>query len=182
MQDTYESRLARGSGRRHAGICGANGRWKPLCGSLASKLEKFDPATGNHQAVVDAENWVWGTPSLEGDTLYFGDVDGNFYSYNTSTGATRMEPIKPITRTTAMSITASPLPPFGRRYSGCHRIRFYLSGRRWKQSLGKEQHRRQDLHKPHRCRRFDLVAPLETDVYLYAYNQAGRAWTFTPEN
>ena len=55
-------------------------------GSLASKLEKFDPATGNHQSVLDAENWVWSTPSLDGDTLYFGDVDGNFYSFNTSTG------------------------------------------------------------------------------------------------
>src|SRR5690349_12117770 len=44
-------------------------------GSLGSQLEKFDAATGNHQPVVDAENWIWGTPALEGETLYFADVD-----------------------------------------------------------------------------------------------------------
>ena len=32
-------------------------------GSLASHLEKFDPATGNHQSVLDAENWIWSTPA-----------------------------------------------------------------------------------------------------------------------
>ena len=57
-----------------------------------------------HQSVVDAENWVWGTPSLDGDTLYFSDVDGNFYSFNTSTGTQDWKPIKP-----NGPVTASPL-------------------------------------------------------------------------
>src|SRR4030095_3409485 len=77
-------------------------------GSLESKLEKFDPATGKHQSVLDAENWVWSTPSLDGDTLYFGDVSGNLYSYNTSTNKLNWNPVKPDTSETA-SITASPV-------------------------------------------------------------------------
>jgi outer membrane protein assembly factor BamB len=55
-------------------------------GSLASKLEKFDPATGSHESVLNAKNWIWSTPAVDGDTLYFGDVDGNFYSFNISSG------------------------------------------------------------------------------------------------
>jgi outer membrane protein assembly factor BamB len=32
-------------------------------GSLASQLERFDPATGAHNSILDAEDWIWSTPS-----------------------------------------------------------------------------------------------------------------------
>ena len=83
-------------------VLGADGML--YVGSLTCKLERFDPATGKHQSVLDAENWVWSTPAVDGDTLYFGNVAGNFYSFNTATGKSNWKPVKP-----DGAITASPL-------------------------------------------------------------------------
>ena len=73
-------------------------------GSLAKQLEKFDPATGKHESVLDTNGWIWGTPVADGDNIYFSDVDGYFYSYNTKTGSLNWEPVQPDS-----AITASPL-------------------------------------------------------------------------
>lgn len=73
-------------------------------GSFAKQLEKFDPATGEHQAVLNVSGWIWGTPIADGDNLYFGDVDGNFYSYNVKEAKLNWAPIKP-----DGAITSSPL-------------------------------------------------------------------------
>jgi len=55
-------------------------------GSLTKQLERFDPVTGEHTSVYETHDWVWSTPLVDGDNLYFGDVAGNFYSYNTKEG------------------------------------------------------------------------------------------------
>ncbi|MCC6299558.1 MAG: PQQ-binding-like beta-propeller repeat protein [Anaerolineales bacterium] len=73
-------------------------------GSLAKQLERFDPATGEHSSVLDTNGWIWGTPVADGDNLYFADVDGYFYSYNTAEQKLNWEPVQP-----DASITASPL-------------------------------------------------------------------------
>ena len=73
-------------------------------GSFAKQLEKFDPATGKHEPVLDTKGWIWGTPIADGDNIYFSDVDGYFYSYNTKTGSLNWEPVQPDS-----AITASPL-------------------------------------------------------------------------
>jgi len=146
-------------------------------GSLASQLEKFDPVTGKHQAVVKAENWVWSTPSLDGDTLYFGDVDGNFYSYNISSGSQNWKSIKP-----DGSITASPL------VRGDHILVASESGSvfavdrdgkvLWNEAIGGKIYT-----SPVAAGDLIIVAPLETDFYLVALDSNGRqVWTFTPEN
>lgn len=85
-----------------APVLGADGML--YVGSLASKLERFDPATGDHESVKDTNDWVWGTPVTDGDNLYFGDVAGYFYSYNTKTGGWNFDPIQ-----LDGAITASPL-------------------------------------------------------------------------
>ncbi len=73
-------------------------------GSLAAQLEKFNPATGEHQSVIEAKNWIWSTPVVNGDALYFGDLEGYFYSLNVSTGKLNWSPIQP-----DGPITAAPL-------------------------------------------------------------------------
>jgi outer membrane protein assembly factor BamB len=77
-------------------------------GSFAKQLERFDPATGKHEPVVNTKGWIWGTPVVDGDNLYFGDiisgVGGYFYSYNTKTGKLNWDPVK-----LGSEITASPL-------------------------------------------------------------------------
>ena len=73
-------------------------------GSLADQLEKFDPATGAHEPVLDTQGWIWGTPVVNGDNLYFSDYKGYFYSYNIKEGKLNWEPVQP-----DGAITASPL-------------------------------------------------------------------------
>jgi outer membrane protein assembly factor BamB len=73
-------------------------------GSLSKKLERFDPVSGDHESVKDTNDWVWGTPVVDGDMLYFGDVAGYFYSYNTATRDWNWEPVK-----LDGAITSSPL-------------------------------------------------------------------------
>jgi outer membrane protein assembly factor BamB len=146
-------------------------------GSLASQLEKFDPATGNHEAVVDAENWVWSTPSLDGDTLYFGDVDGNFYAFNTSTGSLNWQPVKP-----DGPITASPLVRENHILFATESGSVYALDRDgkvlWTEEIGGKIYTT-----PVAAGDLTLVAPLETEFYLAALDANGRqVWTFTPEN
>lgn len=146
-------------------------------GSLASQLEKFDPATGKHQTVVEAENWVWSTPSLNGDTLYFGDVDGSLYSFNTSTGSLNWKPVKP-----DAAITASPLIREEYVLLATESGSMFAVDRDgkvlWSEEVGGKIYTT-----PVAAGDLTIVAPLETEFYLAALDLNGRqVWTFTPEN
>jgi eukaryotic-like serine/threonine-protein kinase len=143
-------------------------------GSLASKLEKFDAATGNHQPILDAENWVWSTPSLDGDTLYFSDVDGNFYSVDTATGNLNwsVQPDGPV--------TASPLIQNDHILLATESGSIYAVDRDgkvlWSEEVGGKIYTT-----PVAAGDVILVAPLETDFYLAALDPNGRQiWTFAP--
>jgi outer membrane protein assembly factor BamB len=153
-------------------VLGENGTL--YVGSLASRLESFDPVTGSRQPVVDAENWVWSTPSLEGDTLYFSDVDGNFYSVNTATGDLNWS-IKP-----DGPITASPLLQDDHIFLATESGSVYAVDRDgnvlWTEEIGGKIYTT-----PVAAGDVILVAPLETDFYLTALDPNGRqVWSFTP--
>jgi outer membrane protein assembly factor BamB len=152
-------------------------------GSLASQLEKFDSATGNHQTVLDAENWVWSTPSLDGDTLYFSDVDGNFYSYNTSTGSPNWNSIQP-----DGPVTASPLVREEYVLLATESGSIFAIDRAgkvvWSEEVADEDGRKGQIYTtPIAVGDLTIVAPLNTNFYLVALDPNGRrVWTFTPEN
>jgi outer membrane protein assembly factor BamB len=147
-------------------------------GSLASQLEKFDPATGNHQSVFDAENWVWGTPSLEGDTLFFGDVDGNVYSFNTSTGKLNWDPVKPDSAITASPLVLGDSVLVATESGSIYEVTKEGQSRLWSQPGG------QIYTTPIQAGDLILVAPMGTEAYLFAFTQDGKqAWQpFRPEN
>lgn len=143
-------------------------------GSLASRLEKFDPATGTHETIVDAENWVWSTPTLDGDTLYFSDVDGNFYSVDTATGNVNWT-VKP-----DGPITASPLIQDDYIFLATESGSVYALDRDgtvlWSEEVGGKIYTT-----PVAAGDVVLVAPLETEFYLAALDKNGRqVWTYTP--
>jgi outer membrane protein assembly factor BamB len=144
-------------------------------GSLASKLERFDPATGNHQPVLEAENWIWSTPALDGDTLYFGDVDGYFYSFNTATGDPAWNPVKPDD-----AITASPLVREDHILLATESGSLFAMDRSgkvlWTEKVGGKIYT-----SPLAVGDLIVVAPLETEFYLTGLDPNGRQiWTFTP--
>ncbi len=48
-------------------------------GSFTGKLE-FVSSTGTQRTLAETKNWIWGPPSLDGETLYFADLGGRVYS------------------------------------------------------------------------------------------------------
>lgn len=154
---------------------GADG--KLYVGSLASKLERFDPETGAHEAVLNAENWIWSTPILDTDTLYFGDLKGYFYSFNTLTGTLNWNPIQP-----DGPITASVLVQNGHLLLATESGNIYAIGKDgktlWYEAVGGKIYTT-----PVTSGDLILVAPMETDFHLAALDSNGRrVWTFKPEN
>ena len=159
-------------------VLGADGML--YAGSLASKLEKFDPATGDHQTVLEAKNWIWSTPALDGDTLYFGDIDGNFYSFNTSNGKLNWNPVKP-----DAAITASPLVQNDHVLLTTESGSVFAVGKDgkvlWTQQVGGNVGKIYTTPVP--AGDLTIVSPLGTDFYLAALDANGRqVWTFTPQN
>ena len=152
-------------------------------GSLASQLEQFNPQTGQHKSVFSAQNWIWSTPVVDGDALYFGDVDGNFYSFNTTTQELNWS-IQP-----DGSITASPLvltdyilvaTETGKTDESFGTI-FAISREGdilWNEEVGGTIYT-----SPVVASELILVSPLGADGNLYAYDMTGRenSWSpFTP--
>jgi outer membrane protein assembly factor BamB len=146
-------------------------------GSFASQLEKIDPASGKRQTALKAEYWIWSTPSLDGDTLYFADLNGNVYSFNTSTGKLNWPLIKP-----DGPITASPLIQDDHILIATESGSLFATDRTgtvlWTQQVGGKIYTT-----PVAAGGLTIVAPLETDFYLAALDSNGRqVWTFTPQN
>jgi outer membrane protein assembly factor BamB len=144
-------------------------------GSLASQLERFDPLTGKHQSVLDAQSWIWNTPAVNGDTLYFSDVDGNFYSFNTVSGNLNWKPVQP-----DGPITASPLIQEDNILLATESGSIFTMGSNGDVLLPVEIGGK-IYTTPVAAGNLILVAPLETDFYLVALNQSGGiSWKFTP--
>lgn len=143
-------------------------------GSFAKQLEKFDPATGKHEAVLDTKGWIWGTPIADGDNLYFSDVEGYFYSYNTKEQKLNWEPVKP-----DGAITASPL------VQGDHVLLATESGDIFSVDAEGKVVTWYDVSDgkayttPVSAGGYVLVSYIESDYYLIALDEEGhQAWTF----
>jgi outer membrane protein assembly factor BamB len=148
-------------------------------GSLASQLERFDPETGEHSSVLDAKDWIWSTPVIDGNTLYFGDLQGNFYSFDTTTNALNWS-IQP-----DGAITANALIQNDHILLATESGNIYAIGKDG-QTLWFEQVRDAKVNgkiytTPVTAGDLILVAPLGTEFYLTALDPNGRqVWTFVP--
>ncbi|MCJ7435711.1 MAG: PQQ-binding-like beta-propeller repeat protein [Anaerolineales bacterium] len=49
-------------------------------GSFSKKLEVI--SNGDHRVLTETPNWIWSGPVLDGETLYYTDLDGNVYSFD----------------------------------------------------------------------------------------------------
>ncbi len=149
-------------------------------GSLAKQLEKFDPATGKHESVVNTNGWIWGTPTVDGDNLYFSDVDGYIYSFNTKTGQLNWKPIRPDGGQPNSDITASPL------VQGDHILVSTETGNIY--SINKQDGAFKLWHQGEKGKIYTtpvagggyvLAAYLESNYYLIAMDQDGnKKWTY----
>ena len=75
-------------------IFGATGFSRPGIGKesiyagFGTVLARFDPKTGaiDEDALIRTGRNAFGSPTLVGDTVYFGNLDGNLYVYDKATG------------------------------------------------------------------------------------------------
>jgi outer membrane protein assembly factor BamB len=167
-------------------------------GTFGSNLEMFDPATGSHESVQKATDWVWGTPSELDNNLYFGDLSGNLYSYNVEAGKNNWDPTtlppdgwnptdkKTVDESRLTAITASPLvvnnlvlvaTESGAIYRVDQEGQFELWG-------GKEQQPGGKIYTtPILAGDLVLVSPMNSDAFLYAFDLNGKQeWSFKPAN
>ncbi len=73
-------------------------------GSFAKKVFAIDAASGSIRWTADIKDWVWGAPTLDGDSLYAADISGNVYSFGAPNGKNAWPDTKP-----GGAITGSPL-------------------------------------------------------------------------
>lgn len=144
-------------------------------GSLSKQLERFDPATGAHEPVLDTNGWIWGTPVSDGDNLYFSDIDGFFYSYNTKEQKLNWAPVQPDS-----AITASPLPQSDTILLATESGDVYSVDPDGKVALWyAEPSEGKAYTTPVSSDGHVLIAYLESDYFLLALNEQGnQAWTF----
>lgn len=148
---------------------------KLYVGSLASQLEQFDPATGRHTSVLDAEYWLWSTPVLDGSILYFGDLKGNFYSFDTATNGLNWN-VQPDGAITANAILQNDHLLLATESGNIYAID-KDGNTLWFEEVGGKIYTT-----PVVAGDLILVAPLETDFYLAALDSNGRqVWTFPSE-
>jgi len=147
-------------------------------GTLAAQLERFDPATGTHESALalDAKKMIWNSPVSDSDTLYFGDLEGNFYSFNTSTGELDGTPVQPDGPITASPLVLGDNVLVATESGSVFEVDKEGRSKLWSQPGGTI------YTNPVLAGDLILVAPLGAKEYLYAYNQDGSpAWLpFTP--
>ena len=147
---------------------------KLYVGSLAKKLEQFDPATGDHKSVLDTHGWIWGTPVADGDNLYFGDVEGYLYSYNTKEQKLNWE-VKPDAAITASPIVVGEQVLIPTESGDVYSVSADGSLEHWYSLEGKGK----AYTTPITTNGFVLVAYLESDYYLVALDEEGDAqWKY----
>lgn len=165
-------------------------------GSFASNLEEFNPANGNNQSVQKTTDWVWGTPGEIEKNLYFGDLSGNFYSYNLETGKYNWNSInlkpdnwapnssKAPDESKETAITTSPIEVNGNILVATESGAIYKVDKEGNHELwgGQQQQPGGKIYTtPVMASDLVLVSPMTADALLYAYDLNGnQKWAFKP--
>ena len=144
-------------------------------GSLAKQLERFDPVTGAHEPVLETKGWIWGTPVASGDNLYFGDVEGYVYSFNTADGTLNWE-AQPDSAITASPLVYGDQILVATESGGVYSFNADGDFDEWYKPADKGK----AYTTPVMAGDFVLVAYLESDYYLVALDaESDEKWTFS---
>ena len=143
-------------------------------GSFASTVEFVQP-DGAHEVVAKPGNWVWGTPLVDGDTLYYADLDGVIHSLDLNSGSQNWDEVQPDD-----AIVAGLLLHGDQLYAAAESGELFALDRdgkiAWKKTVGGRVYT-----SPVAAADLILVAPYHADAALAAYDVQGKqVWTFTP--
>jgi outer membrane protein assembly factor BamB len=147
-------------------------------GSFASTIEhiKFN---GEHNVIATTGNWIWGSPILDGETLYYADLDGKVYSLDLATGNQNWD--VDLVQADDKAIVAGLLEVGDQIYVATEEgtlIALDQDGKTvWEKNVGGEMYTTPILAGDE-----ILVAPYKAEFVLVAYNADGnQAWAFTPD-
>jgi outer membrane protein assembly factor BamB len=143
-------------------------------GSFASTVE-FIQSNGKHEAIATAENWIWGSPAIDGETLYYADLDGKIYSLDLASGSQNWDVVQP-----DGPVVANLLVTGDQIYVATEAGTFVALDREgktvWEKTIGAKVYTT-----PVVSGDLILVAPYQGEFVLAAYDVQGKqAWTFTP--
>ena len=144
-------------------------------GSFASSIE-YIQFNGKAETLANAGDWIWGTPALEGETLYYADLGGTIYSLDIANGKQNWDGLQP-----DGPIVASPLVVGDRIYVVTEDGTFLALDHDgkivWEKEPGGKIYTTPVLSSD-----LILVAPYQTEFVLAGYDSDGKqAWTFVPE-
>ncbi len=143
-------------------------------GSFASRIEFVNPA-GEHGIVAAGTNWGWGTPALDGETLYYADLNGNIFSFDLKSGKQNWGDVKP-----DGPVVAKPLIVGDQIFVATEAGTLVALDRDgkviWEKNVGG-----QIYTSPVVSNGLILVAPYQAEFAIAAYDMDGKqAWTYTP--
>lgn len=147
-------------------------------GSFTGKLE-FVAGDGRRETVSEAEDWIWGSPTLDGETLLFADLGGKVYSLDLPSGQQNWPDVQPDGPVAASPLLVNDMIIIVTESGSVHA--FDRDGKeawpRAYQSGGKI------YTTPVASGELVLVAPYQAEYSLVALDTDGRqAWLFDPQS
>jgi outer membrane protein assembly factor BamB len=144
-------------------------------GSFASTVE-FVQSNGQHEAIATTNSWIWGSPVLDSETLYYADLDGKVYSLDVASGSQNWDAVQPDGPIVANLVVAN-----DHVYVATEEGTLVALDRDgntdWEKTVGGKIYTTPVLSSD-----LILVAPYRAEFVLAAYDTEGKqAWTFTPE-
>ena len=143
-------------------------------GSFASTIE-FIKSSGEHKVIATTKSWIWGSPILNGETLYYADLDGKVYSLDLASGNQNWDAVQP-----DGPIVASLLLEGNQIYVATEAgtlVALDRDGKTvWEKTVGGKIYTTPVISGD-----MILVAPYQADFVLAAYDITGKqVWTFKP--
>ncbi len=158
-------------------VVGADGVY---VGSFASTIEFIKP-NGDHKVIATTENWIWGSPVLDGETLYYADLNGKIYSLDLASNKQNWDVVQPEGPVVANLLIAGDQIYVASEANPTSQLGTLVALDRdgktiWSKEVGGKLYT-----SPVAAGDLILVAPYQADFVLAAYDAQGKqAWKFTP--
>ncbi len=144
-------------------------------GTFGSTVAKIDTRNQAIDWQSSIQGWVWDAPVVNGDTLYVGDLEGNFHAFDIANGTEKMDPIQPNGPITGSPLVLDDFIVIGTESDTAYAID-HEGAILWQQTIGGRLYTA-----PVQGKDLILFAPMETDDLLVALDFDGRqVWQVTP--
>lgn len=149
-------------------------------GSFASTIE-FIKSNGSHEVIATTENWIWGSPVLDGETLYYADLDGKVYSLDLASGNQNWDVVQPNGPVVASLLVVADQIYVASEADPASELGTLIALDREGKTIWTKEVGGKLYTPPVAAGELILVAPYQADFVLAAYDAEGKqAWTFTP--